>query len=220
MNGSKGKRGKRSSKRKRSVEEKPSDSAIKKPGPEALDFVTIGYNTTTRQLEALAQGGRGTPFLGLTTPDSGMGHDSNPSSKSVMLERLVAVFVPRSEQQPVLHSHLPILIEAASLASPSLPSIRLVALPSGAEAQLSKALGIPRVGLVGLRNDAPAASDLVEFSRAHVPAVETCWLRDSLAGVYLPTTIKTVHTTGFVESKRNGGTENPGSARKIPKPVS
>lgn len=50
-----GKRRKRGSKRKRSVEETVSETYTKKPYPEALDFVTIGHNMTIRHLEELAQ---------------------------------------------------------------------------------------------------------------------------------------------------------------------
>lgn len=41
----------------------------------------------------------------------------------------------------------------------------LITLPSGAEARLSSALGIRRVGLVGLLYDSPGALDLVDVLR-------------------------------------------------------
>lgn len=144
-------------------------------------------------------------MLGITAPVSVMDHNAHHvGSSSVEPKPLVAVFVPRAEQPPVLHTHLPLLIKAASLASPSLPPIRLVALPKGAEARLSTALGIPRVGLVGLTDGSPYASQLIEFSRIHVPEVEIPWLQESTAGSYLPTIVNTIHTTASTESNKRG----------------
>lgn len=69
----------------------------------------------------------------------------------------VAIFVSSAGKPPIMHSHLPYLIKAVSLSSPSLPSIGLIILQSGAEARLSSALAIKRVGLVGLLYDPPGA---------------------------------------------------------------
>ncbi|MCJ1270671.1 RNase P and RNase MRP subunit [Lobaria immixta] len=138
---------KKGKKRKRSIKETFASTFIDSASPEVLEFMTVGFNTTTRHLEDLAQ-------------------------KCTGKKPLVAIFVPHAEQPKILHSHLPVLIKAASLGSPSLPPIRLVPLASGAEARLIKALGIPRVGLIGLMDNAPAASQLIQLTRTHVPVVE------------------------------------------------
>lgn len=133
-----------------------------------------------------------------------MDHRNQMHSDSTIQKGLVAIFVPRAEQPKILHSHLPALIKIASLGSLDLPPIRLVPLASGAEARLIKALGIPRVGLVGLLDDAPSASQLIQLTRTHVPAVEIPWLQESISGVFLPTTVNTIHTTTSAESKKIG----------------
>ncbi|MCJ1342090.1 hypothetical protein MMC31_000270 [Peltigera leucophlebia] len=205
------KRRKRGSKRKRSVDETASENYTKIPYPEVLDFVTIGHNMTTRHLEALAQKSEQTLIHSQTTPDSGSGIASfGPDLR----KPLVAVFVSCAEQPPIMHSHLPYLVKAASLSSPSLPSICLITLPSGAETQLSRALRIRRVDLVGLLYDSPTASDLIDFLRAQAPAVEIPWLQDSITGVYFPTTIKPVHTTSLLEWKTKSGGEKIKGPRK------
>lgn len=131
-----------------------------------------------------------------------MDHQDQVDPDSINKRPLAAIFVSRAEQPKILHSHLPALITTASLGSPPLPQIRLVPLASGAEARLTKALGVPRVGLVGLVDNAPSASHLIELIRTHVPAVEIPWLQESMSGVFFPTTVNTVHTTASAESKR------------------
>lgn len=90
----------------------------------------------------------------------------------------VAVFVSRGEKPPMMHSHLPYLVKADSLFSPSLPSMGLTTLPSGAEARLSNALGVRPMGLMGLLYDSPGALDLVDVLRAQAPAVEIPWVQN------------------------------------------
>lgn len=163
-----------------------------------LKFVTIGFNTTTQFLEMLAQNQRHIivpSLVPITEPKSAKDDDAQSDGNRVTDKPLAAVFVPCAEQPPILHSHLPLLIKTASLAFPSSPQTRLVALPIGAEARLSKALNIPRVSLVGLISDAPAASELIGYIRAHVPAIEIPWLQESAGGFFLPTVINTIHTT-------------------------
>lgn len=196
----------RSKKRKRSTDETFSSPLTEPASPEVLNFVTVGFNTTTRYLEVLAQRCTGSTVPGSTSPGPIMEHPAQAQahSDSTMQNPLVAIFVPRAEQPKILHSHLPVLIKTASLGSPSLPPIRLVPLASGAENRLIQVLGIPRVGLVGLMGNAPSAAQLIEFTQAHVPAVEIPWLQESISGVFLPTTINTTHTTTSTESKKIG----------------
>lgn len=170
---------------------------------------------TTRHLESLAQKSEQTLIHSQTEPDSGTGLCATASSGPDLHKPLVAVFVSCAEQPPIMHSHLPYLIQAASLSSPSLPSICLITLPSGAEARLSRALGIRRVDLVGLLYDSPTASDLVDFLRAQAPAVEIPWLQDSITGVYFPKTVKPVHITTLLEWKTKSVGEKIKGRRKI-----
>ena len=202
---SKGNPGKRRrKKRKRSTDETFSRPSIEPTSPEVLDFVTVGFNTTTRYLEVLAQRCTGSTAPGSTSPGPILEHRAQTHSDSTIQNPLVAIFVPRAEQPKILHSHLPVLIKTASLGSPSLPPIRLVPLASGAENRLIKCLGIPRVGLLGLMGNAPSAAQLIQFTQAHVPAVEIPWLQESISGIFLPTNVNTTQTTTSTEFKKTG----------------
>ncbi|MCJ1467098.1 hypothetical protein MMC07_005720 [Pseudocyphellaria aurata] len=209
---SKGKSGRRTSKkRKRPINEDLSKLPMQSAAPEVLDFVTVGFNTTTHHLERLAQ-----TCTGNTATSAGpvVTHGDQVNSDRMIHKHLIAIFVPRAEQPKILHSHLPVLIKTASLGSPDLLPIRLVPLASGAEAQLSKALGIPRVGIVGLMDHAPNASQLVQLTRAHVPAVEIPWLQESTSGVFLPTKVNTIHSTTSADSKKIGRAKASTSAKE------
>lgn len=155
---------------------------------------------TIRHLEELAQKSRQTLTHSQIVP-------ATASSGADLPRPFVAVFVSRAGQPPMMHSHLPYLIKAASLFSPSLPSMGLVTLPSGAEARLSSALGIRGVGLVGLLYDSPGALDLVDVLRAQAPAVEIPWLQDSINSVYFPTKVKPVQTTNPLKWKTKSRAE-------------
>lgn len=215
---SKGRSSKRTSKkRKRPIndERPPMQSAA----PEVLDFVTVGFNTTTHHLELLAR-----TCTSNTSPDSTsvgpvVNHGVQIRSDCTIHKHLIAIFVPRAEQPKILHSHLPILIKTASLGSPDLPPIRLVHLASGAEAQLIKALGIPRVGIVGLMDHAPNASQLIQLTRTHVPAVEIPWLQESISGVFLPTKVNTIHSATSAKSKRICRAKDSTRAKKDQQPT-
>lgn len=163
---------------------------------------------TIRHLEELAQKSRQTLIHSQIVP-------ATASSRPDLPRPFVAVFVSRAGQPPMMHSHLPYLIKAASLFSPSLPSMGLITLPSGAEARLSNALGIRRVGLVGLLYDSPGALDLVDVLRAQAPAVEIPWLQDSITGMYFPTKLKPVQTTNPLKWKTKSRVEKIKGRRKL-----
>ena len=169
--------------------------------PETHRHLTVGFNTTTRYLEFLAK----TPSpntnqsLGPVTAPKSSGR---PSLDPADIKPLTAVFVARSRQPPTLYSHLPLLTKAASLAVPSSPPIRIVLLPEGAEDRLKTALGIPRVGMVGLIDGAPSASSLVELVRQNVPELEVPWLEEAVKGAYLAVKINTVQTDAPLNPKR------------------
>lgn len=173
------------------------------PDLELLDYLTVGFNSTNRHLEALATPRHfmATPGITCAVNEARTAH-SNGLQTSPTTKSLVAVFVSRSDQPSIMHSHLPMLIQAASLAPTSSQDIKLVILPKGAEKRLSAALGIPRVGIVGLMDGAPAASPLMDFVRKHVPKVEIPWLAEAEAGGYLPVKINIIHTTAPMVSKQ------------------
>ena len=183
-------KGKRSKKRKRAAAraeaaEWPSTTSIlaadAKPSVPAINgALTIGFNSTQRHLETAAR-----RFAPGQTMTNAMLDPRNtqlePSSNT-----LAAVFVDRSSQAPILHSHLPLLVSAAS--TPTIP-VRLVALPNGSETRLRTALGIPRVGVIGIRNDAPDATPLLNFVKEHVPTVDVPWLKNAEKAEFLPVAI-------------------------------
>lgn len=132
---------------------------------------------------------------------------SEPTISSSKLSKVhrsfVAIFVARTERTPVFYAHLPVLIKTASLASSSMPKIRLVALPKGAETSLGRALKLPRVGLIGLLEGAPGVSELIELIRTEVLEVEVPWLETAEADRFLPIKISAIHTSKLIESKQD-----------------
>ena len=196
-------RGKRAKKRRRDevCNGTISDTRSRKPHeteassePEVLNYLTIGFNATTRSLEALAQ------HTCPKTPPSATSSLDTEAHKlckvqsaeiqdSLTHKPLIAVFVPRSDQPSIMYSHLPMLVNAASLPSSLSSNIKLVALLKGAESKLSAALGVPRVGIIGLIEGAPASSLLVEFIRQHVRQIEAPWFTEAESGVCLPVEI-------------------------------
>jgi len=102
------------------------------------------------------------------------------------LGQMAAVFVDRSHQPAIMHAHLPMLIKAASFAAPACPPIRLVMLPPGAHGDLSAALNIPRVSMIGVMGDAPDAAPLLAFVRRKAAPAVVPWMKDMQRGAYLP----------------------------------
>lgn len=164
--------------------------------PEIHNHVTVGFNSTTRYLELLAQ------ESSRITNDVDNAGAVAAVKASANLKPLAAIFVSRSSQPPVLYSHLPLLTKAASLAVPSSPSTRIVPLPEGAADRLKAALGIPRVGMVGLIDGAPNASSLIELIRQQVPELEIPWLQEAAKGTYLAAKINAIQTDAPVNTKR------------------
>ncbi|MCJ1245999.1 hypothetical protein MMC30_003203 [Trapelia coarctata] len=150
--------------------------------PEITAFLSIGFNSTERRLEAAVQ--RPIP-IGISNQVASEACEAN-------LKPLVAVFIDRSDQAPILYSHLPQLLATASMSVPSEPAILLVTLPKGSTARLSIALHIPRVSVVGLERDAPNTRPLVEFIREHVAPIEIPWLKNIQEGWYMPVVIESV----------------------------
>ena len=159
-----------------------------------MKHLTLGFNSTTRHLEALAQKSfpkeievqhailSNSPLL---KANSGVPKDPKP---------MAAIFVSRIGQPSVMYSHLPLLLKTAALASPSCARPRLVTLPKGAETRLGAAIGVPRVGLIGLLEDATPAVELIDFVRLHTPEFEESWLGRGAGKDYRPLNIKVSQT--------------------------
>ena len=175
--------------------------------PEILGHVTVGFNSTTRYLESLAQrpasmgfeNGADNPRNKKRTLDSMQGGQS--TSTPLQAEPLAVIFIPLSDQASKLFAHLPVLIRLGNVGIPEVMTTRVVMLPKAAEAQLSTALKIPRVGIIGLMN-APMALELIDMVRAKVPPLQLSQLEQVAAGVYLPVKIVQTVRPGQNEQKR------------------
>ena len=157
--------------------------------PNIHEYITLGFNTTTRHLEALSR----IPIVH---------NDARPVAARLPAARPVAaVFVPSHGHPTIVHDHLPMLCKTASLATPSSLPVRLVFLSKDAEERLASSLKIPRVGPIGLLEDAPGSAPLINYVREMVPALEVPWLHKMIAGIYIPVEIKAIHTTAPIEPK-------------------
>ncbi|KAI9791099.1 MAG: hypothetical protein M1816_004330 [Peltula sp. TS41687] len=200
---------------------------VEPPEPPLLtSYVTIGFNSTTRHLESLSQlskpksSGHSTEKSASHAHPTDSVHKDGTSSDilsdsakaqeetTTPTHHIAAVFVPRSSQPSVLHAHLPLLTYTASMAHPSLPPTRLVTLPKGSEVKLCDALALPRISFIGIMEQAPHASPLIEYVRQHVRAIDVPWLRPVARGEYLPVHINAIQTTAPVVSKAKKGTLN------------
>ncbi|KAG0647568.1 hypothetical protein D0Z07_6584 [Hyphodiscus hymeniophilus] len=196
---SKGKR----KKRKRHQEANSEDAPIVviPPPPEISSFLVIGMNSIIRTLEFSSQKSRPQirvlEISGDTTNPGGESQKvtkqdlSDVENHSLSQGHFSAIFVCRCLQSSVLYEHLPQLVYTASLAFPSQPPTKLVELPSGSEARLAKALGIPRVSSIGVLDGAPLSQSLVDLVRG-VSDIEIPWLQQAKRSKYLPVKINAI----------------------------
>jgi ribonuclease P/MRP protein subunit POP3 len=127
-------------------------------------------------------------------PSSRSPAGTTKSNPSPIPPHFSAIFVPASSPPSIIHAHLPILIFTASFAHPNLPPTRLVTLPKGSEARLCEALGLPRVSFIGILEDAPYSTGLVDLVRESVPAIEIPWLSEIKREEYLGVKINAIET--------------------------
>ncbi|MCJ1287013.1 hypothetical protein MMC26_006360 [Xylographa opegraphella] len=168
------------------------------PEPEVASFLTIGFNSTERALEAASHDLTARSLCSTTTAFS-----------ESRLPQMVAVFVDRADQTHALYAHLPLLVSTASFSLPSEAGIRLVALPRGATGRLSAALHIPRAGMIGLYGNAPGSAPLVDFVRKHVSTIEVPWLKRLREGLYIPVEISTKQIAVSKQSNKLWQSANP-----------
>lgn len=188
-------KGKRSKKRKRRDSKSGNDksSEVPPPPPEISPYIITGLNSIHRILEESSE-------KGLATKENP--NNLDPETRPQPLQHFSVIFVARSNQPPILNSHLPQIIATASKAYPTKPSTRLVQLPKGSETRIAAALGLPRVSFLGLRDDAPNCKALVDLIRECVEEIEVPWLDEVKKAEYLETKINSIQTSiGAVKSK-------------------
>lgn len=83
------------------------------------------------------------------------------------------------------------LVAAASACQPSDLPIRLVSLPRGAEKRLADVLFQPRVGFVGVLQDAPGGTALIHMATDKISPVHIHCLRSDAQVEYMPVSVKT-----------------------------
>lgn len=122
-------------------------------------------------------------------------NEVNSNHQSPPQGHFSAILVARSNQPPVLNSHLPQLLNAASKAYPTKQSTRLVQLPKGSETRIAEALGLLRVSFLGILDDAPNSKALIDLIRDSVEEIETPWLDEAKKAEFLDTKIISIQTT-------------------------
>lgn len=107
---------------------------------------------------------------------------------------MMAIFLPKQASE-IVYAHLPSLCYTASLANNSSPKIRLVSLNVSAEKRIAASLGIPRAGVIGIVEDAPGATALLEYVREQVPPIEIPWISRALNGDWMSTQVESNATS-------------------------
>ncbi|KAK7548139.1 hypothetical protein IWX49DRAFT_636498 [Phyllosticta citricarpa] len=161
-------RGKRDKKRKRRQTQSDPPPPPPPPASAIANHITVGINSTTRHLERLVE---------------------NKGANA--LPTMPLIITSQSPSSPVV-SHLPLLSAAASCSLPPSQATRIVPLNPNVEPQLAAALGLPRVGVVGIKAGAPGAAPLVEYAQSKLEAADAPWVREARAAEYRPVSILTV----------------------------
>ncbi|KAF2200892.1 hypothetical protein GQ43DRAFT_441104 [Delitschia confertaspora ATCC 74209] len=178
------------------------------PPPPLAEYLTIGLNSTTRHLEALAALSAPTVAPESSKKSTGDGETSEALPKAESAENspntethtpppnqnlrpLSLLILPTPNPPSSLpHAHLPTLVYLSSLLpqgaspSPSRPQTRLILLPSSSESRIASVLHLPRVGALGIMEGAPGADALVSFVRERVGEVRVEWLEEAKKGVW------------------------------------
>lgn len=190
-------KGKKDKKRKREANGTSNVEAIHQAEtPPAAASVLIGWNSTTRYLEALASSAN-------EASNPGPGHDGNPKRHT----HIAAVFLPKPKND-LLYAHLPVLALTGSTTYADKPVTRLVPMPAGAEEKLASVLHIPRAGVVGVMQNAPGADALLAYVEEHVEVVKVPWLEEARLGRYLATKVNPVEAMPEQRSAAHGTTRD------------
>ncbi|TGO84801.1 hypothetical protein BPOR_0464g00060 [Botrytis porri] len=190
-------KGKRSKKRKRRDLKSENEGSSEIPSsPEISSYIITGLNSIHRMLEESSKRGFETKETLPTEPETRpQSKELNSSPQSPPQTHFSAIFVARSNQHPILNSHLPQLLNTVSKAYPTKPPTRLVQLPKGSETRIAAALGIPRVSFLGILDDAPNSKALIDSIRNCVGEIEIPWLNEAKKAEFLETKINSIQTT-------------------------
>lgn len=178
-------KGRRSKKRKR---HEGRSEPHPPPAPDLTRHITVGVNSTTRHLEHLAQAAAPNQ-----QPQAAAADEADAPHAPESLRHLPLIFTLQPPSS-ITTSHLPLLTQTASRSLPASESARLVPLKPASEAKLAAALGLPRVGVIGIMDDAPGARPLLEYARQKVPAMDVPWLREACEARYLDVNVLTEHS--------------------------
>lgn len=127
------------------------------------DYLTVGFNSTTRKLQSLSAARRPTGL-----------HKASSNGETVRSAgQVAAVFVCRDSLPEIMTASLPILI---STAAPRETRARLIEISPQAEAKVAHALGLPRVGMLGLEPGAPGTEALLRLVQEKTQVVDVPWL--------------------------------------------
>jgi ribonuclease P/MRP protein subunit POP3 len=131
--------------------------------PAVSPHLTIGFNSTMRRLE----------------------EHIDKVTIAVGSESLAVMFICRSAvPEPILHS-IPMLVAAASGATPMKEPIRLVDISSENEAAIALALGVPRISVLGMGENTTEAAALIQLVRDCIEPVDAPWLKTMARPSYL-----------------------------------
>lgn len=146
------------------------------------DYLTVGFNSTTRKLQSLSAAR--TPTGLYKAPSNG---ETVRSAGQV-----AAVFVCRDSLPEIMTSSLPILI---STAAPRETRARLIEISPQAEAKVAHALGLPRVGMLGLEPGAPGTEALLGLVLEKTQVVDVPWLDLTSLPSYVAVQVERMEST-------------------------
>lgn len=189
-------KGKRDRKRKKQEIKEGAEKPMIPESPEIHAFVVVGLSSITRRLDSLSQKAK---------PGDNSNGKTDEKTAETPPRRFSAIFTTHQIPKSTFSAHLPQLIYTASLAQPDLPAIRLVKLPEGCDAQLCKALGLPRASFIGLLDGAPHADALLKLVLESIAEVKVPWLEQAGKGEYLPTKINAIETFAPFATKEKKG---------------
>ncbi|RMD39554.1 hypothetical protein DV735_g5586, partial [Chaetothyriales sp. CBS 134920] len=161
------------------------------------DWVKIGFNSVVRELETLAT-------CSGTVLDGGEGASRTAATRRVRPAAVIAC--PAAIPAPFLNA-LPLLVALASqTGDDSDQPIRLVGVSSHFETAVSKAVLLPRVGVMALYPDSEGSEALINYVRNEVPVLKVTWLEQARSSSYLPLKLQAVNVPE--KSKKRNRTDD------------
>ena len=146
--------------------------------PDATDHLTIGFNSTVRRLEALARSRMPSIFS----------QDAGPDQSETLHANLSVVFICRKNLPDIMTSSFRHLIATSA---PGPTRAKLVDLSKQAEEKIARAVGQPRVGVLGVEEATPGAETLLRFVQENIAPLAIPWLDQAPAPSYYPVKIQT-----------------------------